>query len=377
MKLAYPNYNVVTTQINGQSVSQGATDTIKALQRVTITGKIVNQNGSTVTGFNGTIYPTVFDKQDRIYTLGNDPGSFPDDFLLRKKIIFKGQASVTNGEFSFSFVVPKDINYTLGYGRISYYAKNGTDLDASGFYSDLIVGGSSPNPVADNQGPEVLVYMNDENFARGGITDNNPKLLVKLYDENGINTVGNSIGHDLTAKLMTPKMIEEEYILNNFYESTKDSFTHGTVVYPLKDLETGLHSVRVKAWDVYNNPGEGSTEFIVAESANMALDHVLNYPNPFTTNTNFQFEHNYPYQALEVQIQIYTVSGKLVKTINHDISAEANTGYRVSNINWDGLDDYGDRIGKGVYLYKIFVQAESTTDKTKQSSEFQKLVILK
>lgn len=375
MKLAYPSYDIQTTQINNQAISNQ--DTIRALELVTISGNVVGDNGQKITNFNGTIYPTVFDKQDRLYTLGNDAGSFADDFFLRKKIIFKGQASVTNGEFSFSFVVPKDINYSLGYGKISYYASNQSTLDAHGNYDGLVVGGSNPNPPVDNQGPEVLVYMNTEEFARGGITDNNPNILVKLYDENGINTVGNSIGHDLTAKVTTPEGNELEYILNDFYESTKDDYTRGTAIYPLKDLEPGIHSVKVKAWDVFNNPGEGSTEFVVAESADMALAHVLNYPNPFTTSTNFQFEHNLPYQALEVQVQIYTVSGKLVKTIDHDISAEGNNGYRVDDIHWDGLDDYGDRIGKGVYIYKILVQADGATDNAKQSSEFQKLVILK
>jgi len=375
MKLSYPTYGVRTNTVNGVTIT--GQDTISALQRVTITGNIVDNNNNIVTNFNGTIYPTVFDKEDRLFTLGNDAGSFADDFYLRKKIIFKGQARVINGQFSFTFVVPKDINYSFGEGKVSYYAEDNSHVDASGYYYGLIVGGSYPTATTDNQGPEVLVYMNNEQFARGGITDSKPKLLVKLYDENGINTVGNSIGHDLTGDLLTNKATEDRYILNDFYESTKDSFTHGTVVYPLKDLEPGLHTIKVKAWDTYNNPGEGSTEFLVAESADMALAHVLNYPNPFTTNTNFQFEHNSPYQALEVQVQIYTVSGKLVKTINHDISAEANTGYRVDDISWDGLDDYGDRIGKGVYVYKIFVQAENTTDKTKQSSEFQKLVILK
>ncbi|WP_231512839.1 C25 family cysteine peptidase, partial [Aureispira sp. CCB-QB1] len=132
MKLAYPNHDVRTTQINNQAITNQ--DTIRALELVTISGEIVDNNGNKVSNFNGTIYPTVFDKQDRLYTLGNDAGSFSDDFFLRKKIIFKGQASVVNGNFSFSFVVPKDINYSLGYGKISYYAENQSNLDAHGNY---------------------------------------------------------------------------------------------------------------------------------------------------------------------------------------------------------------------------------------------------
>jgi hypothetical protein len=377
MKLAYPNYEVKTTNINNRTTSTSTQDTLRALQRVTIKGEIVDDNGNKVQNFNGIIFPTVFDKPDRLTTLGNDPGSRASAFFVRKKIIFKGQASVINGEFSFSFVVPKDINYTFGRGKISYYAKADNSTDASGYHNQVVIGGSLPNAPEDNQGPDVLVFMNTEEFARGGITNNNPKILVQLYDENGINTVGNSIGHDLTSKVLAPDQSEEAYVLNDFYESKKDDYTRGTAIYPLKDLKPGLHTIQVKAWDTYNNPGEGDTEFVVAESADMALNHVLNYPNPFTTSTNFQFEHNLPYQDLDIQVQIYTVSGKLVKTIDRTIGAEDNAGYRVDDLHWDGLDEFGDRIGRGVYIYKIFVQAQGVESETKQSSEFQKLVILK
>jgi len=378
MKLSYPTYSVRTNQIDGQAITNS--DTIRALQRVTISGEIVDNDGNPATNFNGIIYPTVFDKKDRLNTLGNDGDSYPDDFYLRKKIIFKGKASVTNGQFSFSFVVPKDINYIFGQGKVSYYAKDESNhTDASGYYNGIIVGGSAPNAVADNQGPQVLVYMNTEDFARGGMTNDKPNLLVKLYDENGINTVGNSIGHDLTGTLTPPSSQEtKDYILNDFYESTQDDYTSGTAVYPLKDLEPGLHHIKVKAWDTYNNPGEGDTEFIVAETEDLALKHVLNYPNPFTTFTRFEFEHNYPYQELDVQVQVYTVSGRLVKTIQRTIAAENNSGYRIKDdITWDGLDDYGDRLGNGVYVYKVLVQAANSTEDGKQASEFQKLVILK
>lgn len=375
MTLAYPKHSIKTLQIKDKNNT--TLDTLKALQKVTITGEIVDYNNARVSNFNGVIYPTVFDKKDNLKTLGNDQFSSVRNFTLRKKIIFKGKATVKDGFFTFSFVVPKDINYTVGEGKISYYAKSEENIDASGHDYNVLIGGSSPNAPQDNQGPEVLVYMNTESFARGGLTNSNPNLLVKLYDENGINTVGNSIGHDLVGKLITPSGDEEEYVLNDFYESTINDYTSGTVIYPLQKLAPGLHKISVRAWDVYNNPGDGDTEFVVAESADMALRQVLNYPNPFTTRTNFQFEHNYPYQDLEVQIQIYTVSGKLVKTINHDIYAEGNTGYRVTDIPWDGLDDYGDQLGKGVYIYKVFVQAAGTGEKSKQSSEFQKLVLLK
>ena len=382
MTLAYPEFRVATNTINGQAIT--GNDSIRALDYVTITGEVQDLNGDLMTSFNGTLYPTVFDKPDTISTRANDADSQVKRFELQKKVIFKGRASVVNGRFSFSFIVPVDINYRPGYGKISYYADNGVIVDANGNYQGVIIGGTNPNAASDNQGPIVDVFMNNENFASGGVTDANPLLLVKLSDDSGINTVGNGIGHDLTGILtFVQDGVEHSYNLNDFYEANMDDFTSGKVNYPLSDLPEGPHTAHVKAWDVHNNMGEGSTEFIVASNANMALEHVLNYPNPFTTHTEFMFEHNLPYQDLDVMVQIYTVSGKLVKTIQHNISAAENTGYRVTGIDWDGLDDYGDRIGRGAYIYKVNVRAigpaasgtESPT--INQRSEYQKLVILR
>jgi flagellar hook assembly protein FlgD len=97
---------------------------------------------------------------------------------------------------------------------------------------------------------------------------------------------------------------------------------------------------------------------------------VLNYPNPFTTRTEFFFEHNQPCESLEVRIQIFTVGGKLVKTINQTVN---QAGFRSEGIPWDGTDDYGDRIGKGVYVYKLEVRNPTG----QRGEQIEKLVILK
>ncbi|MFT5384277.1 MAG: hypothetical protein ACI81W_001677, partial [Saprospiraceae bacterium] len=246
---------------------------------------------------------------------------------------------------------------------------NGVDTDARGYFDQFVIGGTDPNALADNQGPLVEVFMNNEDFALGGITSPNPTLVVKLSDDNGINVVGNSIGHDLTGLL--DENTQETYILNDFYESELDDYTKGEVRFPLFNLSEGIHNIKVKAWDVSNNSGEGFTEFVVASNEEIALDYVLNYPNPFTTSTNFQFEHNIKDQGLAVQIQIFTVSGKIVKTIDEQLYTD---GSRVGGIKWDGRDDYGGRLAKGVYLYKIKVRSD---DLKTSESDFEKLVILK
>ena len=202
----------------------------------------------------------------------------------------------------------------------------------------------------------------------GGITDENPVLVAFVFDSNGINTVGNGIGHDLVAIL--DENTDNSHVLNDYYEADLDSYTSGMIRYPFSDLVVGLHTLKLKVWDVYNNSSDAYTEFIVAESANLALSHVLNYPNPFTTNTSFSFEHNYPCCYLDVQIQIFTISGILVKTINERVVTD---GYRSDPISWDGRDDFGDRIGRGVYIYRLKVRAENASS----SEKTEKLVILK
>ncbi|MEJ6692050.1 MAG: type IX secretion system sortase PorU [Saprospiraceae bacterium] len=369
MRLSVPLLNVETSKINGISVSEFS-DTLKALEQVTIEGIITDQNNQFVSDYNGIVYPTIFDKESTLRTLANDSNSGEKSFNVIKNILFKGAATVTNGMFSFTFVVPKDINYAYGPGRISYYATNPDRVDAKGSNDEFIIGGTSNNIIQDNQGPEIQIFMNDESFVYGGITNTDPVLLIKLEDENGINVAGTSIGHDLSGTLDEDN--QGTFIMNDFYEATVDNFRQGSARYPISGLESGRHSIAVKAWDVLNNSSEARSEFVVIKDGDNLLEHVLNYPNPFTTSTNFQFEHDLTSTELDILITIYTISGKVIKTIE---ATKYATGFRIDDIHWDGTDDFGSDIGKGVYLYKI--KARSDEFNLLRESEFEKLVILK
>ncbi|HAV28612.1 MAG TPA: hypothetical protein DCW93_01710 [Saprospirales bacterium] len=369
MRLSVPLLNVETSKVNGISVSEFS-DTLKALEQVTIEGIITDQNNQFVSDYNGIVYPTIFDKESTLRTLANDSNSGEKSFNVIKNILFKGAATVTNGMFSFTFVVPKDINYAYGPGRISYYATNPDRVDAKGSSDEFIIGGTSNNIIQDNQGPEIQIFMNDESFVYGGITNTDPVLLIKLEDENGINVAGTSIGHDLSGTLDEDN--QGTFIMNDFYEATVDNFREGSARYPISGLESGRHSIAVKAWDVLNNSSEARSEFVVIKDGDNVLEHVLNYPNPFTTSTNFQFEHDLTSTELDILITIYTISGKVIKTIE---ATKYATGFRIDDIHWDGTDDFGSDIGKGVYLYKI--KARSDEFNLLRESEFEKLVILK
>jgi hypothetical protein len=210
--------------------------------------------------------------------------------------------------------------------------------------------------------------MNDDDFVRGGITDRSPLLYAKLFDENGINTVGTSIGHDLLAVL--DENTDQAIVLNDQYQADLDTYKSGEVRYRLSDLTEGTHTLRLKAWDVFNNSSEANTEFVVTSSEELALDHVLNYPNPFSTHTEFYFEHNRPCTNLDVQVQVFTVSGRLVKTLSRQLACD---GYRSEGLAWNGLDDFGDKLGRGVYVYRLQV----ATPDGEKAEKFEKLVILR
>jgi len=364
LTIAYPSLKIRTTKINGIPVSQA--DTIRATDKVVMEGEVTNLTGNLLPDFNGTVYPVVFDKRQTINTLGNDPTSQVVSFQTQNNVLYKGKASVVNGKFSFSFKVPKDINYQFGNGKLSLYAENGSN-DGNGYYTDFMIGGIGNSAENDKEGPVIKAYLNDEKFVSGSITNENPVLLVKLSDSSGINTAGTGIGHDIVATLDNDN--RQYFILNDFYEADLNSYQQGTIHFQLPALSAGIHSLKIKAWDVLDNSSEYTLEFNVSKDEELVLNHVLNYPNPFTTKTQFWFEHNKPNQNLQVKVQIFTLTGKVVKTIKQTIN---DAGNRSSEVEWDGRDEFGDKLGRGVYLYRLTVISIDG----KKKEKLEKLVIL-
>jgi hypothetical protein len=365
LTLAFPRFTIKTTRVNDIDPALVA-DTLSAEEKVTIEGEVADNNGSVLTGFTGTLYPVVYDKPLPVSTRANDAGSPQTIFLQQSSILFRGKTSVVNGRFRFEFKIPRDINYQYGNGKISYYAEDGT-TDGSDYFSSFIIGGSSSLADADKEGPELKAWLNDEKFVSGSIVNQQPVLILKMADSSGINTSGTGIGHDITAMLDNDN--NRIFILNDFYESELDNFGRGAVRFQLPQLEPGPHSLRIKAWDVLNNSSEYILDFTVVNDDELVISHVLNYPNPFTTKTQFWFEHNKPGQELLVRIHIYSLSGKVVKTIEKAIN---NDGNRSCEAEWDGRDEFGDRVGRGVYLYRLQVTGPGL--KTRTVTE--KLVVL-
>jgi len=370
MRIALPEDNIKITEFNGRLVDTSSVDTLGALGTARFKGHIEGFADQQVrTGFNGKIFITVFDKPTELKTLTNDNKGAPIPFTVKKNVLYKGIATVTNGEFEVAFIIPQDIDFEFGPGSIHLYATDENTTDAIGCYEKIVIGGSSGVAIDDNEGPEIDIFFNDRSFTIGGQTNDQPLLIVDLADENGINLSSTSIGHDITATLEDRN--GDRIVLNEFYEPTIDKVGSGTVSYQMPQLEPGFHKIYLKAWDILNNSSEEMSEFMVVDPGEGFLDRVYNYPNPFSTNTQFTFEHDLVNTDLDIAIGIYTISGKLVKTI---IENRYSQGSRLSDIYWDGRDDYGNKLAKGIYLYKINLSAPQLN--LSRESDFQKLSIL-
>ncbi|UWX67550.1 type IX secretion system sortase PorU [Empedobacter stercoris] len=361
---------------------------LQALDFVTIKGKVNQLTSTSIDNtFSGKIAVSLFEKEE-IKTLLSESTHNGKTFKTENKTIYKGTGKVVNGEFTIQFYVPKDINYELGDRKLKFYAWDEKDGKDASTLEIVSMEGINEEGLNDDERPQGKLYMNNLNFANGGITDRSPYLVGCLTDNTGINATGSSIGHDIVATI--DGKVQDAYVLNEYYDGgdanpciNKDfeDYQKGQVMYQLKNLELGQHTVNLKFWDINNNSNTATLDFVVMENGTgqLHIDKLLNWPNPFTKNTFFHFEHNCD-SELDVMVQIFTISGKLVKTLRQTVSAEPfREGYRTGKyaIEWDGLDDFGDKIGKGVYIYKVNVKGVDDTVCKGSAAAVEKLVILK
>ena len=349
IRLSIPENQVVVTQINGRAVADGQNDTAEVLTQVTVEGEIRDAQGALVGDFDGLIYPLVFDRAVTTHTLANDNEETEVEFTLQKSMLYKGCEPVSNGRFSYSFIVPRDVAYQYDYGKLSHYARNAS-ADATGAYKQILFGGFNQNADLSESRPLVRLFVNDSNFRSGGITDENPYLFAILEDSLGINAFGNGLGHDITAVLdNNPNNI---ILLNDFYQTDISNSHRGYVNYQLEGLSAGRHTLSIKAWNIYNYSNSDSISFIVSNSSESVVDNFYAYPNPANESTSLRFELNFADSVQSVSIGIYDMMGRKVKSIDTQAN---NRSYVVGPINWDFTSDNGTPLPHGIYVARALV----------------------
>jgi hypothetical protein len=354
MRLANPNLQVKTSRVDGVDVETVA-DTIKTLTVVKVKGYIADPNGIKLTSFNGEIVPTVYDKAMQVETLGN-AGETPMNYTVQNNVIFKGLATVTNGEFEFSFFVPKDISYKVGKGKILYYAYN-DKLDAQGYFDNFFIGGSSDASLSDVNGPQIDLFLNSGSFKDGGRVSASSVLLANISDQTGINTSGTGIGHDITA------VLDGDYsatmVLNDYFQYDKDSFTSGKITFPLNGLSEGEHVLIVKVWDVLNNSSEKEIHFFVKDD--FRIESINCYPNPMNEATHIVFTHNQPDEKMDVTLEVFNSAGAQMDRIQTSVASRGN---ETLPLEWRPAG-HNVRMVPGIYVYRV---TATTNNKTTSAS---------
>lgn len=349
LKLAFPENQIIVDSINHRPVA-AQRDTLRAGSYVSFSGYVATHTDSQILDeFEGILYPVFYDKAKKISTLANDPRSAVFQFDLQQEILYQGTAEVKKGRFSFSFVVPKDIIYSYGTGKLSLYATDG-QTDAAGSFSGFVLGGFDENNI-DQIGPALDIYLNAKPFINGSVTHNNPTFYADLFDESGINSFGVGIGHDIVAQLDGP--VKESLILNSYFIQEMNDFRRGSIQFPFSKLPNGQYSLELKAWDMVNNSATAAIQFTVSDNISTDLTQVFNYPNPFRDNTSFTFQHNQFDSPLSVKFSIYDFNGRLAHTIG-PLEIVSN-GYFIEPIYWDGTNDGGTKLKSGLYVYRVEV----------------------
>ena len=352
LRLSHPEYRVEVTAINGRPVMEGQSDTALVLSTVTIEGEVRDSEGNRVTDFDGTLYATVYDRERTAQTLANDNEGCEVTYTLQNSLLYKGHTTVSGGRFSYHFTVPRDVAYRYERCKLSHYAKSGTS-DATGAYKGLLLGGFDESVVLSETRPEVKLYMNDTTFVDGGITDEEPTLLATLFDSIGINAVGSGLGHDITAVL--DGNAGSLIILNDLYESDMNDERYGTIRYQLSGLSRGRHTLKVKAWNIFNYSGEAELSFYVRTSDSVAT-RLRAYPNPATTQVSLLMEHNGTETLAEATVEIYTMQGQRIRSF---ATTPAAGSYTVGPVLWDLTSENGRRVAPGVYIARFVALTES------------------
>lgn len=365
LRISLPQYDIKTTKINDNSLEDpGVQDTVRALSNMYIEGEISDEAGMRVEDFNGKMQITILDKASNYRTLDNEGLNTDIEFEQQKNILHKGTTTVTNGRFSYHFMLPKDIAYNYGNGKISYYAQSDS-LDAAGNFTNFIIGGIDTTVNITESRPNVRLFLNDTNFRNGGITDENPQLFAIITDSTAINTVGTGLGHDIMARLDNAA---NTFVLNDYFEPSGEDFSQGIIRFPLSDLTEGTHTLSIRVWNIFNFSSQAEITFVVKSSKRGELMKLKNYPNPFSESTEIILEHNQANSILSAELQIFDRTGRLV--LQEDVTPYIST-YTVGPIQWDGTSNGRGQTGNGIFFARM--RLKTNTDEI--YTEPQKMVI--
>ena len=348
LRFDYPQKDVVVTKIN-DGMPSGILE-VAPMDSVRVEGYVSDGHGAVDVGFNGYLYPKMFDNKSPYKTLNNQGVSGNIySFSVYDGVVYEGKVSVKNGIFSFTYLIPKTVNNHSAAARLSLYAVDTANMcDANGFMQSITIGGV-PTASVDHEGPSIQLLWNDQDVVNGEVP-NHGTLTAKIHDKQGIYHYNTAIGRDLMLYIDSESR-HDVMVVNKLYEQDEDDFTSGSFSIELNALEVGHNTFTVRAWDTHDNGNKESITITVTNNTNVKIKNVMNYPNPFSDKTCIIVEYDKPGVRADVDVVVYDIAGRAVKSLSYK-----DLNVPVMRMEWDGCDDFGRRLLSGVYIYKVYVK---------------------
>lgn len=353
LRLKLPEYKVCVDRINGVE-TQDAT-LVSAGGMIVVEGRVTTRENVLANDFTGTLHATLFDCADIVKTRNNAGyGSF--EYVAHNKTLFAVSDSVKEGRFTMTLPVPMDISYKNKEGMLKFFAvDSAATRSAQGHCDRFILGGTAAEGRNDGIGPEIKLYLNTPSFINGDKVNSTPCLWVELYDENGINTVGSGIGHDIIA--IVDNAPEHTYNLNSLYIPIAGDYRRGTIMLPLNELEPGEHTLMLRAWDIYNNSSVATVSFVVEPGLVPEVVEFKAVSRPVVPgmSNGFVVSHNRPQSEIEVTIELFTAQGQMVMKNVERVVCDGME-YICS---WDGTTSSGTPLQTGVYIARCYIRSDN------------------
>ena len=333
------------------SIQLNLKDSLIAGEVSSIKGSVFS-NQQLYSSFNGLVDCIVYDVVKEKTTLANQSSSIKTTILTRDAIIYRGKATVSKGQFTLNFVLPKETSTVAGNIRIQAFAYNNNE-DALGINDQVFVKAPKANNSLDTIGPTIQAYINDTNFTNNSWVSKNAILMVQLKDSAGIQSSGNSLGHDL--QLIIDNDVQHPFVLNNYFIADLDTYQSGSIVFGLPNLLIGKHQLVIKAWDLLGNLSKDTLWCIVPETNILMAKDLVNKPNPMNQFTQFSFDLNIQDIGVETEFSLRNLNGQ--QLVNRVLTHKSISNKWV--MDWDGRDQSGAVIPPGYYIYTITIRSGS------------------
>lgn len=357
--LSYPDSGVKVDSVNRTPVVSSDLIQLPIGDKVRFSGYVHSTSEEKPdTSFNGTLTGSVYTPKRLISCKGygnkySDPLQFED----YTQLLFEGSVEVKKGRFDLEFMVPRGISFSTDKALLSLYSVDeNTHREYNGCYDNFCFNGFSQNQQIDSIGPSVYMYMNTPDFPNGAVVTPNPTLYVSVADTSALSMVSGNMGHDM--ELWLDDDMSTLQVVNDYFSFDYGSYQKGFVEYPMSGLQPGRHKLNFRVWDVFDNSSLARLDFIVSEAETTGFDVMAN--TSFSGQIRFITKLEAPVESnTDVTLEVYNIAG--YRVWHSTSTVNAGDSYAVSD--WNRTDYSGNKLERGVYLYRSKANKKETDTK--------------